>query len=291
MHNNGREYEEFVASLQQALLNAELITTQQNICIELNKKIIDNCGIEREFDLYWEYELGGLTYKTVIECKDYNSNIAVDKIDALIGKTRDIPDLRAVFATKKGYQSGAKTKAEHNKIDLLIIREQNDSDWQDVNGNPFIKIINIDMHINMPAQITKFEPEIDGAWVQDNTDIDISKPLTMSGLNNEICIEDMNRNEKYSLLDLSGKLTSLGSKEFGSFFKHEKFDNAFIYYQDIKLKINSYKCEYSILKPVKKSIEIDYSKELIGVVEYLQKGKKKSIFKKGIIKESQVQLV
>lgn len=288
MHNNGRDYEEFVASLQQALLDAELITTQQNIRIELNKKIIDNCGIEREFDLYWEYELGGLTYKTVIECKDY---IAVDKIDALIGKTRDIPDLRAVFATKKGYQSGAKTKAEHNKIDLLIVREQNDSDWQDSNGNPFIKIINIGMHINMPAQITKFEPEIDGAWLQDNTDIDISKSLTMVGFNNEIFIEDVNKNERYSLLDLSGKLTSLGSEEFGCFVKHEKFDNAFIYYQDIKLKIHSYKCEYSISKPVKQSIEIDYSKELIGVIEYLQKGKKKSIFKQGIIKENQTQLV
>jgi len=284
-HNNGRDYEEFVANLQQALLDAENITNQTNIIIELNKKIVDNCDIQREFDLYWEYTFGGLTYKTIIECKDYNSNISIEKIDALIGKTRDIPDLRAVFATKKGYQSGAKKKAEQNKIDLLIIREQNDSDWQDKDGNSLLKIINIAMHVNMPAQITKFEPQINGNWVKRNTDIDLSKPLTMSGLNNEIFIEDIAKNEKYSLLDLSSRLTTLGSEEFGAFSKHEKFDNAFIYYKDVKLKIDSYLCEYSIAKPHKSSIEKDFSKELVGVIEYLQQGTKKSIFKEGRIKE------
>jgi len=287
-YNNGRDYEEFVANLQQALLDAENITNQKNVIIELNKKIVDNCGILREFDLYWEYTFGGLTYKTIIECKDYNSNISIEKIDALIGKTRDIPDLRAVFATKKGYQSGAKKKAEQNNIDLLIIREQNDSDWQDKDGNPLLKIINIAMHVNMPANITKFEPQINGDWIKENTNIDISKPLTISGLNNEIFIEDMTKNEKYSLLDLSSKLTTLGSKEFGVFSKHEKFDNAFIYYKDMKLKIDSYLCEYSIAKPHKSSIEKDFSKELVGVIEYLQQGTKKSIFKKGQIKEEKL---
>jgi hypothetical protein len=162
MTNTGKEYEKFVASIQQALLNAENITTQKNIKVEVDKKIIDNCCIERQFDIYWEYEMGGLTYKTVIECKDYTSNVSIEKIDALIGKTRDIPDLKPVFATKKGYQSGAKTKAEKNKIDLLIVREQNDSDWTAEDGTPLIKQICIDMHLCMPAHIHRFNPIIDG---------------------------------------------------------------------------------------------------------------------------------
>ena len=67
--SNGKDYEEFVKTLQQALLYSELIGSSKNIEIESNKKITDNNGIEREFDLYWEYELAGVTYKTVIECK------------------------------------------------------------------------------------------------------------------------------------------------------------------------------------------------------------------------------
>jgi hypothetical protein len=100
---------------------------------------VDRNGIEREFDLYWEYELGGFTYKAIIECKDYNSTIFIKKIDALLGKLHDIPDLRGIFATKMGYQSGALKKAQENNIDLLIVRKQNNSDWTDEEGAPLIK--------------------------------------------------------------------------------------------------------------------------------------------------------
>ncbi len=284
MANTGKEYELFVVNLQQALLNAENITTQKNINVVVDKKILDNCGIERQFDIYWEYELGGFTYKTVIECKDYSSKVSIEKIDALIGKIRDIPDLKAVFATKTGYQSGARTKAEQNKIDILIVREQNESDWTDEEGTPLIKKICIDMHLCMPAHIHKFEPIIDGEWIKENISIDTSNPIRMSGLDNEIFIEDLNKQEKYSLHELSSKLSPLESKEYGVFEKVEKFENAFIYHQDLKFKLVGYKIEYSISNPINMPIEIDFSKELIGVVEYLQKGTKKSIFRDGIIK-------
>jgi hypothetical protein len=150
--NDGKDYEQFVKDLQQGLLDSEDFIKQKNICIETNKMITDNCGIKREFDLYWEYELAGITYKTVIECKDYASKVSVEKIDALIGKTRDIPDLKAIFATKTGYQSGAKAKAEHNKIDLLIVRVQGDQDWEDSDGNPYIKEIAIKMELISAAR-------------------------------------------------------------------------------------------------------------------------------------------
>jgi hypothetical protein len=284
MANNGKEYELFVANLQQALLNAENITLQKNIKVEINKIIIDNCGIERQFDIYWEYELGGLTYKTVIECKDYNSNISIEKIDALIGKLTDIPDLKAVFATKMGYQSGAKIKADQNRIDLLVVREQNDSDWTDGDGTPFIKKICINFNWRMPAHIHRFEPMLDGEWIKENTEIDTSQPLSMTGLENEIFVDNIDSGEKYSLHDLLSKLSPLDGKEYGVFEKVENFNNAFICHKDIKLKIASYKVEYSLSKPITSPIEIDFSKELIGVVEYLQKGTKKSIFKNGIIR-------
>ena len=284
MTNDGKQYELFVANLQQALLDAENVTTQKNIKIETNKKILDNCGIERQFDIYWEYELGGLTYKTVIECKDYNSSITVEKIDALIGKVKDIPDLKAVFATKTGYQSGAKTKADRNKIDLLVVREQNDSDWKDADGTPLIKKICINLQVSMPAQIHKFEPIIDREWIKENTGLDTSQPLSIAGSNNEIYIDDIDGGAKYSLYDLAAKLSPFDGKEYGSFEKRENFDNAFICHKDVKLKITSYRVEYSIFKPDTIPIERDFSKELIGVIEYLQKGTKKSIFQKRIIR-------
>lgn len=168
MINNGKEYEVFVASIQKALFDSEQWPELKNIEIERNKKILDRCGVEREFDLYWEYELAGVTYKTVIECKDYASTISIDKIDALIGKTQDIPDLKALFTTKKGYQSGAQIKAQQHCIDLLIVRESNDNDWTLADGTPCIREVCISVIAILPARIKSFTPQIDVEWVKAN---------------------------------------------------------------------------------------------------------------------------
>ena len=286
MNNNGKKYEKFVSNLQQALLDSEKCIKQKNIKIELNKKIIDNFGIEREFDLYWEYEIGGLSYKTVIECKDYKSKITIEKIDALIGKIRDTPDLKAVVATKIGYQKGAITKAKKNKIDLLIVREQNNSDWEDKDGNPYIKEINAKLPLLFPAKIIKFIPIVDVNWLKENTDIDTNNnSFRYSTRNDKIIIENLDKNEKYSLFELSNKLTPSNYKNYGHFEKEEKFKNAYIYFDDKKLKLNSYKIEYIINKPAELNFHIDYSSELLGVIEYLLKGVKKSIFKNEIREE------
>ena len=282
--NTGKEYEQFVAELQQALLNTEAFIQQKNVKVEVNKIIVDNCGIKRQFDIYWEYELGGITYKTVIECKDYNSKISVDRIDGFIGKIRDIPDLKPVFATKKGYQSGSKLKAEQSKIDLLIVREQNDTDWTSEDGTPLIKKISINMNVCRPAQIQKFEPLIDANWAKENTALDLDGPVGFSGQNNEIFIEDKVKNEQVSLYDLASQLKPLDDKEYGTFEQTEKLENAFIHHGDLTFKLAGYKVEYSIPKPIAQLVEVDGSKELIGVIEYLQKGTKKSIFRDGVVR-------
>ena len=284
MKNTGKEYEIFVASLYQAILNAEKFTTQKNIKVEVNKKIIDRCGIERQFDIYWEYEVGGITYKTVIECKDYNSSISVEKIDALIGKIHDLPDLRAIFATKKGYQSGTKTKAEQNKIDLLIVREQNDFDWTDKDGNPLVKRISMKLNLRIPAVIYSFEPFIDGDWVKANTDLDTNSLVNIEGLNNEIFIDDIDKGERYSIHDLPSRLLCLNEEEYGTFEKTENFKEAYISHKDLKLKLKSYTVKYSVSKPMIIPIEVDFSKELVGIVEYPQKGTKISVFRDGKIR-------
>jgi hypothetical protein len=279
MKNDGKKYERFVADLQKAIFESEQIIGQKNIEIELNKKLTDNCGNIREFDLYWEYELEGLIYKTIIECKDYNSDISIDKIAALIGKIKDLPDLKPVFATKVGYQKGAKLKATQNKIDLLVIREQNETDWEDDQGNPYIKNIGITIQFNFPARITKFTPLVDGKWVMTNTSIDITKPLNFSERNDQIIVDDIDKGIKYSLYDLEHKLPMEGEAERGQFEKEEKFSNAFIYYGDMKLKLVGYKVEYTKRKPMECPVEIDLSKNLVGVIEYLQRGTKKPFLK------------
>ena len=110
----------------------------------------------------------------------------------------------------------------------------------------------------------------------------------MSGLNNEIFIEDITEGTECSLYDLATKLTPIGKNQHGSFTTEKKLENAFIKFENIRWKLEGYKAEYFIGKPIDNIIEIDFAKELVGVIEYLSKGKKKSIFKKGVIKENDI---
>ena len=284
MKNNRMDYEAFVQNLQQALLNSEKITKQKNIEVKRNVILKDNNGIKREFDLYWEYELAGVTYKTIIECKNYNKKISIEKIDSLLDKIKDFPDLKPVFATRLGYQKGAKVKAEKNGIELLIARKQNNTDFIDTHGNNRIKRIDINMQLCCPVTITKFSPVLDGKWIKNNTNIDVSKPLSLTERNDNIIIEDLEKGEKYSLLELSERLVLKDDGHYGKFIKEKKFDNAFIYYPDMKSKLLSYTIEYIKNSPYEIPIRIDFFKELIGVIEYLQKGTKTAIFNEKIIK-------
>jgi len=140
------------------------------------------------------------------------------------------------------------------------------------------------MHFQLPARITKFSPVLDGKWVLTNTDIDVSKPIESTERNDRVIIEDLENNERYSLHDLEQKLTPVHRGEDGNFSKEYTFKNAYIHYGTLKLKLVSYKIEYTIGKPFQQPIQIDFSKELIGVIEYLEKNTKKSVYRNGIIK-------
>lgn len=290
MGNNGREYENFVAALHQALFDSEQWTELKNIEIEQNKKIIDNCGIAREFDLYWEYELAGITYKTVIECKDYASKVSIEKIDALLGKIFDIPDLKPIFATRTGYQSGAKVKALNNKVELLIVREQNNSDWVLEDGTPLIKQIMVDIHAIPAARITSFNTKIDGEWVKRNTVLDTSRGnLQLNIRNDRTIIEDVKRNDKYSLKELEERLGQSTDIDFGDRSLSLTFEEAYLHCDGLKLKLKEIDLTYHMPKPIHQPMHIDFSKELVGVIEYLGKSSKTAVFKDRVVKNWRVE--
>jgi hypothetical protein len=267
--NTGKTYEEFVQSLYQAILHSDElgIGGQKNINVEINKILIGNNGIKRQFDIYWEYIIGGISYKTVIECKDYNSKVSIEKIDALHGKLSDFPNLRGLFATKKGYQSGAQIKAKDRNIDLLIIREQNDSDWADIYGQPFLREIHIQMNAILPAKIIGFDLQLPhGA---------ILPPTT--AINNEIIITNYETGESYTVHDLQLTLMQGHHEEEGDFEKETTFKGK-VTTPSIEIPIEGYKVQYRLYKPAKSDLIIDFSEKLLGVVEYLNQGKKAKIY-------------
>ncbi|KFB89747.1 restriction endonuclease [Serratia grimesii] len=287
--NTGKEYENFVGAIQQSLINAEWISHLKNIKVEVNKKIEDRSGILRQFDVYWEFNLGGYVYKTVIECKDYASTVTIDKIDAFLGKTQDIPGLRLIYATKTGYQSGAQKRAEQHKIDLLIIREGVDEDWTAPDGTPLIKTINLNITAISPPNITSFSPFVDASWLESQPDLDveeINNKFSMT-LNNEVFISNEVTGVRFSLYDLANSLAGkIPDIKYGEGTYSEELHDSYLESADgeLSVKLGGYKLSYVYREPAKITSVIDYSKELLGIVQNYSSGDKQMVFKDGRVK-------
>lgn len=269
MNKTGKDYEKFVADIQQVLLDLEKDSHLKNIEIEMNKKIEDRSGIKREFDIYWEFKYGGNVYRTIIECKDYSSAVSIEKIDALLGKTSDIPGLRLIYATKTGYQSGAAEKAKKHNIDLLIIREFRESDWTMNDG---IREIHIKATMISTPRITHFTYYTSQLWLEQNQ---LSENWAekecqafFQYLNNEIFIHDMALSERYSLYELAQKLPKKHKTiQYGKGKYSEELSNAYLESSDNKhrIKILGYELAYEFHEPVTTQSVI--AKEILGFVQ------------------------
>lgn len=282
--SNGKDYEIFVLKLQQALINSDKVFSQKNIIIERNVILKDRFDIDREFDLYWEYEFAGVIYKTIIECKDYASRVSVDKIDALIGKLEDFPDIKPIFATKTGYQSGAEAKAKAHKIDLLVVREQNGKDWLDDEGNELIKEISIEINVISQPRATSIKPYISKEWLLENPSVNVGAISEINTLDNNISIEYNNTNEIVNLNDALNEMTAK-IEGFGEVILTECFEDAYLHIDNTKLLLKKMDITYYTPSIIKRIIHINIAHELIGVIEYLHRGTSTAIFKDRIIEQ------
>lgn len=279
-HNDGRDYEKFVAGLYNNLLENEEILKYKNIQLELNKKLDDINGIKREFDIYWEYEVAGVTVKTIIECKDYNSTISIEKVDALIGKLRDFPGVTGLLATKKGYQSGALEKAEKNGINLLIVREPIIDDWTDSKGNEYIKEINIDMNVISPNRLISFKPVRDKKW-EKNNNILLEDEIKIQGKLDEIFLHDYSKKTKVKLSELVENLDEGFKNDNGLYEVFKECDNVYLENREISLKLKEYTLIYSKGSISTIPIHIDQADYIKGIIEFLGKDNKQAIYKDG----------
>ena len=138
--------------------------------------------------------------------------------------------------TKTGYQKGAEIKARLNKIDLLIVREQLDEDWQTKDGTPLQKEVDIQINFDVCPRITKFNPRFDRSWFEKNIALNSQNMSNISGPNNEIFIEDLVKNETYSLFELADRLRVISGDKYGELIHKESFKDAYLIYHDRRLK-------------------------------------------------------
>ncbi|MGZ6298791.1 MAG: restriction endonuclease, partial [Parachlamydiaceae bacterium] len=128
-------YERLVQELHQALLHSDGV---ENINVLHNVKIKGRSGATHQIDVYWEFKLAGVTYKTCIECKHYNTSVKKSHIASFSAVLEDIGNSTGIFATTEGYQQGAVLFAQAKGIRLLLV-------------NPLLKTVAITINSTVPS--------------------------------------------------------------------------------------------------------------------------------------------
>lgn len=276
--NQNTEYEILTQEIYKSLLKADGF---ENINVQHNVKIPAKSGCSHQVDVYWEFKLAGETHKVAIECKNYSKEVSIAKVRDFFGVVYDIGNIKGIFITKKGFQSGAKQFADYYGIRLKELREPNTEDWK---GR--IKTIQVDINV-MPTVVTSIYVEPDFAWViakgfiksEDERNLIIMETNT---LNTETCVYDKGGVIIDNFLDLEQKLPH----EFkeGKDFKHSyKYDDGYMESNFGKIKVNFVGFKYDI-KNVSSQLVIEAEQITKAIIKDVKTGEIKFISKDGDVK-------
>jgi hypothetical protein len=145
----GKDYEILTQWIFNQILNDGRV---KNVEVKQGIKKLKGKTASHDIDVYWEFEDGGINYKTLIEAKDWSNPVNIGQLLKFKSVLDEIPGQpRGIFVTRTGYQSGAREYAENNGIVLFELREPTDEDKAD-----WIKRIHLHMEISTPmSKITK----------------------------------------------------------------------------------------------------------------------------------------
>jgi hypothetical protein len=69
------------------------------------------------------FDFGGQTYRTIIECKYWDSRVKKAQVATLMGVIADIGAEKGIIVSKKGFQMGARKLAAYTNISLVTYDE------------------------------------------------------------------------------------------------------------------------------------------------------------------------
>ncbi len=250
----GTEYEKFVQQVYQ-VLNSQSdlsdVKVQQNVFLDGNSR-------RHQIDVYWEFCKAGIEYKVAVECKDYKRAVSAEKIDAFATVLNDLGNIKGVFVSKNGFQSGAIQDAKRYGIQLMEIRDPREEDFENKVANV---ILNLDV-ISIKVRNIKFN--LDNEWKEKHTTNGLCEKL----MNQKLKIESDNR--CYSLNEVIDKLPK-GVK--GKLLKHTfDFPKGWLITEDgTRCLINSIEFTY-VTELSKQKIYIGFKQAVKAVVKNIITG-------------------
>jgi hypothetical protein len=107
----------------------DLYATHPDLDVEHNVIEAGKSGASRQIDVKFTHRAGGHTYVTLVECKRWKEKVSRDRIDVLASSMKDLNAAKGVMFTTAGYEPGAEAYAEHEGIELFMVRDLTDEEW------------------------------------------------------------------------------------------------------------------------------------------------------------------
>ncbi len=121
------EYELLTQVVYKAILAKEGVNT---IDVQHNTSLTGRSGVDHQIDVYWEFKQAGITHKVLIECKNYASNLTLEKARNFFAVLHDVGNCNGIMVTKTGYQSGVTAFCKYYGISLKLLRKPTENDWE-----------------------------------------------------------------------------------------------------------------------------------------------------------------
>lgn len=259
----GDEYHDFVEMVYKAILEAERREGRITpIAIERSKEITSASGTPYKSDIYWEYSIAGIKNCVTIECKNYNKNVDLPQVRNFARAIENISGLKGLMATKKGFSENAIKEASADNIDLIVIRELSEEDWQDR-----IKQINVKMLFDIPSRVTSIVPVFNKEWALQNG-YQSGDSFELRALNNEIFIQDATEGFRQSIHELESR-DFFENKGPGQHSWTREFTEGWLDTPQGRYKIDSIIIGYVKPQVFESNMNINFESYVLAVMEYI----------------------
>lgn len=154
MKNTGTSFELLTRSIFNLIVNEKRVET-----IDVRHDVeLHGITAKHQIDVYWEFKVGGITHKTIVQTKDWSNPVKQEQLFAFKCILDDLQGQpRGVFVTRTGYQRGAREFAEKHGIVLYELREPTAEDKAE-----WIQTFDIDVIINISSfKVVELKEDLD----------------------------------------------------------------------------------------------------------------------------------
>src|SRR6185369_4318897 len=110
---SGTYYEIINREIFESIVNEKRVNTIE----VLHDQQLQGKTTKHQIDVYWEFEDSGVTYRNIVQVKDWGGRVTKGEMLKFLKVIEDLPKQpRGFFVSKNGYQRGAKEVAEKHGI-------------------------------------------------------------------------------------------------------------------------------------------------------------------------------